>query len=821
MGAYIKNLNEIGKIDFSLVGGKAANLGELLKGGFPVPAGFCVTAEAFDWYLQENQIDIHKVCPEDLRKGRMPAQLAREIISAYDTFVGQDKKVSVRSSATAEDLPEASFAGQHESYLSIQKDDVIEYVKKCWASLWTDRSLDYRRQQGFVGENVKLAVVVQEMVPSQVSGVAFSVNPITHNPEEICIDGAWGLGEGIVSGMLTPDSFIVRKQDGTLIQQTIGDKQIQILSSPNRFGTQTLETPDEQKGIPCLSEEKLKELASIVARIEAYYGFPQDIEWALVHDQMFILQARPITTIDIHQPEFFNWDEETEWTNLNGLKERYNEPLSVLGWSLIDPCQTVGMRWTLESLSGQRVPKDMKMFANFYGYVYMNFTAFKKSLPKSVLAPFFLEEREGVSPVERGGMQDSVMGVRTLLGGLKLARTLDKGFYEKIPSFIEQMNVYKGQKIDEFSNEELLAHLHEIHEMAKEYFQYQVASLGVAENLFKIFSNFMKKNVDDIDLSLTAKLVSGLPGNLTVEMNNDVWKVAQSSLSIEEFLEKHGHQNVNMDIANEFWEENPSLVLSMVQGFKNTEEINPMEREKEKQKEREETEKKVRARLKLLQRIIFDKLLPQVQGYMLLRDNRHYYVTLPFYMMKKGIRLLANRLVQAGLLKKEDDIYCLQLQEIEGYLHGDIGKQEITHFIMLRKRGKKVQLDQLPSLFKGTPQVKEVSLKLSGEGIFKGLSGSPGRVTGKVKVIRSTEDFAQLQAGEILVAMTTNPAWTPLFSIAGALVTDYGGPLSHGAIVAREYGIPAVLGIKNATNLFKNGQKITVDGNQGIVILEE
>lgn len=879
MEPFTKTLNEVASEDIAIVGGKGANLGEMRKAGFPVPPGFCITTEAYKYVIKINNIDVLiKEVPQSIdlsdyktinglageiarriMDAHIPDEVSSSILAAYQSAIESGKLVSVRSSATAEDLPEASFAGQQDSFLNVDPNDLVSYVKKCWASLWTERAVHYRSNNRFEHQKVYLSVVIQEMVPSEVSGVAFSMNPLNHDGNQIMIDSAWGLGEGIVSGQVTPDSFVVDKKTGEILQKEISDKSSMVSAAETGIGTVLTTTPENLKQAVSLTELQVKELAEWVRKVERYYRSPQDIEWAFAGNRFYLLQSRPITTLHTQlpvqeetEPEFFNFDPKVEWTNAGGLKERYYEPISVLGWSVIEPCQSEGLRWSVNSITGKKLSGDTRLFANVYGYLFMNFSVLKENMPIPSLSPYLAEDRKGQFIPKRSKLKEFSLSLTALRAGRKMTKHLDKAFYDMLPDYECEIKSIKNQSIILFSDQQLLEFIDRAMNLAKSFFKYQAASMGVAENLYKILAKCMVKWLKDETLSITSKLVSGFAGNLTVKTNYDVWKLAQELKqspklcqmlregSVEQFLsgleksdegkhflgklgvllDMYGHQCSNMDIASDFWNENPRIVLSMVKGFLSaSDHTNPEIREEEKRKEREQTERWVYSKLSTHQRFLLKKILPKTQTYMLLRDNRHFYVTLPLEQIKRAIHELASRWEQNGFLAAGDDIFWITLQEMRQIIQAELTNEQVQELIAKRKAAKKVHVDQLPSLFTGVPEIKEMESNAMDGFTLKGIAGSPGTVTGPVKIIRSTDDFARLKEGDILVATNTNPAWTPLFVIAKALVTDYGGSLSHGAIVAREYGIPAVLGTKNATEVLTDGHIITVDGNKGIILI--
>ncbi len=872
---FVTGFSEISLADLPDVGGKGANLGEMTRAGLPVPPGFCLTAKAYRHFIAQTGISnmieqLENLKPNNLAATKsiseqitslilnteVPRGLSDLIIEAFDQNMAKNSYVAVRSSATAEDLPEASFAGQQESFLYVYRDNLLAYIRKCWASLWTERAIHYRQNNGFDHRKVCLAVVVQEMVHSEVSGVAFSINPINRKDSETVIESVWGLGEGIVSGQLSPDRFVVDKLSETIIEMSLAEKSGMIVHNLTGDGTNLIPVPEQQRTLATLTDRQVLTLLRLVKQIEAHYQEPQDIEWAFAANRFYILQSRPITTLNKGpalpetEPELFNFDPKIEWTNSGGVKERYHKPLSPLGWSLLEPCQTEGGLYSLKLVDKKKALAAKTFVANIYGYLYINFSSLRECQPLSLLKPYLAEDATGEFKPERSKLKDLYWSIKSYRAGTKMIRSLDKVFYDTLPDYLAEIDKLSLYDLAGLSDLELLSHIKQYLELAKSYFRYQTSSLAVAEGLYNMLAGLLAKSLK-ADLGLCSKLVSGLNNNLTVEISNDVWRLAklvresqelralleslptsvflqqaaalpagQSFLAkLTELLNKHGHVNLNMDIATDFWWENPDIVLSMVKGFLTQDEtFDPPERERLKQKERTETEQMVRSRLNPMQRVIFNKLLALTQAYVLLRDNRHYYVTMPFSLMKKGIRQLATRLNEKDYLE-DQQIFHLTLAEIEQLIQGTLSKEAARELIRRRAGAREISLAELPPFIKGWPKLVGLQVQASDNSstVLSGVAGSPGTVSGPVKIVRSPADFSAFRAGDILVAVSTDPAWTPLFAIAKAVITEYGGMLSHGAIVAREYNIPAVLNVKNATSVLKDGQVVTVDGNRGRV----
>jgi pyruvate,water dikinase len=385
---YIRWFQAVGADDVGLVGGKGANLGEMAVAGLPVPPGFCLTAAAYRDFIQETGLDatIRSILAETrqddpadaevktarirgfIAEEEVPAAMAQQILEAYHRL-GQELgaadaaqvPVAVRSSATAEDLPTASFAGQQDTYLNIRgTDDLLEHVRHCWASLWTARAVSYRTKQGFDHRQVYLAVVIQAMIESEVAGIMFTANPITGNRDEALLNASWGLGEAIVSGLVTPDTFTVRKSDGHVVSRDLGAKE-RTIEYAREGGTVEMDTPAERRDAPALSDEQVAELLAVSKQIENHYGAPQDIEWAYARGRFYILQSRAITTLA--QPAAQAVDE-IEY-NRTMFVEIFPDPLSPLFLSVIRPLFHGMLDFTFEAL-GFKPSKGIEAVGAFY-----------------------------------------------------------------------------------------------------------------------------------------------------------------------------------------------------------------------------------------------------------------------------------------------------------------------------------------------------------------------------------------------------------------------------------------------------------------------
>ena len=851
------------------VGGKGTSLARLYAAGLPVPDGFNLTTEAYWKFVRENDlqnvirealagIDISqpaslKEASSRIREGFMAAQIppdiASEVIMAYSALPGQDPAVAVRSSATAEDLPEASFAGQQETYLNVNGPAaVLEAAKKCWASLWTARAIGYRARQNIDPDQVALAVVVQLLVPAEAAGILFTANPVNGNPEQVVINAAWGLGEAVVGGMVTPDTLIMDKANGHIIDQTIADKRVMTVGVNG--GTQEQPVPDSLKQVPVLDHEAAAALNRFAIRIENLYERPMDIEWALADGKLYIVQARPITALPTPQaPEGFEWslpDPKGQYMRAS-IVELMPDPLSPLFATLGMQAIEEGVNTILQDLFAMPpgVLEDFMVSIDGYAYQRVSFSRYQWWMMLSHMVPRF---------------------GRMLRNGVPYWQNVAH------PRYVEVTNRWSEKNVTSLAPGELIAGISELMDAFAHHLAALMASTmgptAGSEGLFtKVYEKTalrpgdpsaptflmgfksipIKAEMAIFDLAQWCSNKSGLSAYLTTtpseviaarldrtdppaEVSAEDWH--EWLRRFRDYLNHYGYSIYDMDFSKPLPMDNPGPILENLKLFISGEGKNPYERQQAYSNRREEAVASTRARLRGVKLWAFDKALKWAQSQAPLREDGIAEIGLAYPALRRMLRELGNRFVVAGAIQQPDDIYWLEVAEVQSTVvaleHGETLEnraraiQERKALWQMRK-----QLSPPPQLPPGKKLLGmevEGMLAMSSDSpqgnTIRGVAASPGQVTGVACVLHGPEDFDQMQAGGILVASITTPAWTPLFALASGIVTDIGGPLSHGSIVAREYGIPAVLGTGVATRLIQSGQCISVDGNTGVVTLQ-
>lgn len=852
----------------AIVGGKGASLAKLSSAGLPVPGGFHVTTAAYNQFVAENNLQSRILAalePVDasqpaaletasrtiqalFAQAQMPPAIAGAIAQVYATLPGDDPAVAVRSSATAEDLPDLSFAGQQETFLNIRGiTDVLEAVKRCWASLWTARAIGYRAQHDIDQDSVSLAVVVQVLVPAEAAGILFTANPVTGQRDQAMISAAWGLGEAIVGGLVTPDTLTVDKATGRVLTRETADKQVMTVRTDG--GTEEQPVPEALRLAPVLDDRQAAELVRLGVQIEQLYAMPMDIEWTLTDGKFAIVQARPITALP--EPEA---PVPTEW-QLPDPKGRYArgsileflpDPMTPLFATMGRDAIDTGTRRLFKTLTGRDLwPDGMTVTINDYAY-------FK--------AP--------------GGRETLAVLGGTISPGIRLLREAERRWREEGRSpYLQVVERWQSRPLGDLTAAEILNGAREIVDAAvKLYTILQSGVLGtamVSEIVFtRVYDRLIKRPDDPPALTyllgfdstpiLAEKslydlaewcrtrptlgaYVSNTPARqLTAQLGGNQVPPGVEAEERREWqsrfrthLQQYGHTIYDLDFVKPVPADDPAPLLETIKVYLSGQVGSPYARQQAIAERREQATQAMLQRLKGLRLKLFRKLVTWAQKCAPLREDGIADLGLGYPLLRRMLLELGRRFVQAGVIEQADDIFWLVQAEAEqaaAALDQSQPVERLAERIPQRKAVWRAEKRLTPPTML-PPSTKWMGIDVekflpahagdqTGDTI-KGTGTSPGRVTAPARVLHGPEDFGQMKPGEVLVAAITTPAWTPLFAMASAVVTDVGGPLSHGSIVAREYGIPAVLGTGVATGRIRSGQVITVDGSAGIVTLSK
>lgn len=848
---YIKKLKELNKDSLLEAGGKGANLGELINANLPVPPGFVVTTNAYGAHLESSGLKkkilskLENLAMDDMKvvkdasecisswieEASMPDMIQKELGSAYDRLsqeVGSDGKLSVavRSSATAEDLPTASFAGQHETYLGILgKEAVFKYVKKCWASLWSPQAITYRMSMNYDHLKVDLAVVIQAMIPSEAAGVMFTANPVNGNNDEILISAGYGLGEAVVSGLITPDSFIVTKE-GKVKEKTIGSKEIRIMLTEK--GTVTEEVAQSKREVYCLEEKELMQLKTLAQLVEKHYGSYQDTEWALSKGKIYLLQARPITTI-ISDTEACTYESfDILGPNDKIIYQGKKAPLAFQG--------------VIEHTPYPHAPLDFACFSYFYNGINASFAEIGLKLPKEKNKP--VERESGCVALSYSGLTISAATLwkapAYLIKSLFIkSKYSAQDFTKETDAWIKKTEAEVKRVTDAGKLVKL------IEEALKDYesFVYKRFSVvGMPSVLTEYkFTKLIKKAVGkERTDELKETLQRSLPFKTALQ-NKALLRIAHAAAvkgkdskaykeELKSFLEEFGDRpSIGMGrmLSPNTWQEKPEMLDEIIDALLcDTADINPEESFKKQEEVYLAARETVKKALVPADYKNFVEILDKIRNSTIIREESVFYLEKVAGCLHRMALKLGNLLGKKGILSNAEDVFFIFLEELSAAASGKLKLKE-----KLEKRKSAfekvyaahdkgvhwfISTGSFP-VFE-TKQKKKQEEKDASNSI-KGSAASKGIYEGPVCIVKSPSEFKKLRKGDILVSTYTSPIWTPLFKVAGAAVTEIGSASSHAAIVAREYGIPAVVAIEDATSLLRDGQKIRVDGTKGIITL--
>ena len=848
------------------VGGKGASLSNLVAAGLPVQPGFHITTAAYRHFVEANGLQQPMVeaagaaRPDDpasmervsatirqiLEGASIPEEVTAAVRRAYANLDGEQTPVAVRSSATAEDLPKASFAGQHQTFLNVRgAEALLEAVKRCWTSLWTARAIAYRSRQRIAPESVSMAVVVQRMVEANAAGVLFTANPANGRRDQVVIDAAWGLGEAIVGGEVTPDHLVVDRKSGRVLSRETADKKLMTVCTEE--GTAERPVPAELRRMPILDDSMAGELARLGTKIEAQFGPPQDIEWAVADGQIAILQSRPITVLPEpigEVPSDWSVPDPTSLYFRTSYVELLPNPLSPLFATMVaDPIVRTLNEVAITELGIHLEDADGFTTVNGYGYMFMRLQPWKW-LGWLFKFPAFL-------PIV-----------------LQATRRLREEYRPRYEGSVERR---KGESISEMTSTELLAGAQDLLYCGLQYYtgvQTVLPMVTLSEMLFSEFYNRLVRRAGDppaqtfllgfdslpiqaekslYDLAVWCREHPGLVEvliNTPSDRSSDLLAADTPAADVEEglwrewqyrfqaHLDRHGHMLYNLDFVNPVPADEPAPLFDTMKFYIRGEGVDPHARQRQAAKRREEATEAVNSRLDGLRLRTFQRLLRWAQSVAPERENALTSVGLGWPLLRQMLLELGRRLVIAGAIPRADDVFWLEKSEVEetaALLDGGSTRiDSLAAVVEARKmtwRGQKrasppmslPQIGLLKCIDMGRFMVARADEQHGN--VVRGIAASAGRVTATARVLEGPEDFGQVRPGEVLVARITTPAWTPLFAMASAVVTDIGGPLSHGSIVAREYGIPAVMGTGNGTQRITNGQSVTVDGDAGTVSL--
>ncbi len=860
MGSYVLGLDEIDHTHVAVVGGKGAHLGELARiEGIRVPAGFCVTTEAFERIVAEapsidERLDrLSLLSPDDgeairtlsteirqsLEGVAIPNDLATAITGSL-ARLGEHAAYAVRSSATAEDLPSFSFAGQQDTFLNVVGSPaILDHISRCWASLYTERAVTYRQRNGLDHRRVHMAVVVQQMVFPQAAGVLFTADPVTSNRKVASVEATFGLGEALVSGLVNPDAYKVR--DGEVISRVVATKQLAIQPSPVG-GTQEVAIEPARQVQPALTDGQVVRLVRLGRRIEEHFGQPQDIEWCLFGDEFRIVQSRPITTLF---PVPMASDQENHVYVSVGHQQMMTDPMKPLGlsfWLLTTPraMSVAGGRLFVDVAQVLGSPTSRAVYLKtFERSDPLIGDALRTILERGDFIPI-LPDAGPVSPPAGGGtapietdpaiVAELIEHSEASITALKsdIATKSGSALLDFILADVQEL---KRILFDPRSHEVWFSAM-EATRWLNEQLQAWLGEKNGADTLTKsaphnVTSEMGLALLDVADVIRPHSEVVAFLGHVEDESFLDQLPALEGGSeardAIGAFLEKYGMRCAGeIDITRPRWSECPTtLVPLLLDNVKNFEAGAAERRFEQGRQEAWEKERELLARLRGLPdgESKADEAkwrIDRVRAFIGYREYPKYGMVSRYFVYKQALMEEAERLVQAHVLREKEDIFYLNFAELHDVVRTNhVDDQLIGH----RKDAfRSSQALTPPRVFTSDGEVVAGTYRRVDvpAGALVGLPVSAGTVEGRARVVLDMAE-ADLDAGDILVTAYTDPSWTPAFVAIAGLVTEVGGLMTHGAVIAREYGLPAVVGVEQATRLIRDGQRIRVNGTDGYV----
>ncbi|MCU1352776.1 MAG: pps [Acidimicrobiales bacterium] len=865
MSSDVLGFQEIDQTQVAIVGGKGAHLGELSRiEGIRVPAGFCVTTDAFRRVMAEapsvdERLDrLSRLNPDDRESIRtlsadvrrtlegvaFPDDLAAVITGAV-AELGEQGAYAVRSSATAEDLPTASFAGQHDTYLNVVgAAAILQNISRCWASLFTDRAVTYRRRNGFDHRDVHMAVIVQQVVFAEVAGTVFTADPVTSNRKVTSIEASFGLGEAVVSGLVNADAYQVR--DGEVVAKVVATKQ-RAVHALAAGGTQQQPIDLARQDQPALTDAQAVRLAQLGRRIEAHFGRPPDIEWCLVDDGFQIVQSRPITTLF---PVPAADDRENHVYVSVGHQQMMTDPMKPLGLSLfqltaLPRMYEAGGRLFVDVTQRLASPASRAAVLDALGTSDpLIGDALQTILERDDFIPALPDDGPGGAPPG-----DPPAPIET---DPAIVTELIERSEASLAALKRDIRTKSGSALIDF----ILADVQELKRILFDPRSHQVflGAMDAARWLNERLQSWLgEKNVADT-------LTQSVPHNVTSEMGLALLDVAdvirphpevvaflqhvddeafldelvelaggrEARDAIAAFLDTYGMRCVGeIDITRPRWSERPSTLVPVILG--NIKNLEPGAGARRFERGRQEAWTKEQEVLERLQALPdgarkaeeTKQMIDRVRTFIGYREHPKYVIVNRYFVHKQALLEEAERLVQAGVLRETEDIFSLTLQE----LHDVVRAKPVDDQLIDQRKDafRSYQALTPPRVLTSDGEVIAGAYRRDDvpAGALVGLPVSAGIIEGRARVIHDIAE-ADLEAGDILVTTYTDPSWSPLFVAITGLVTEVGGLMTHGATIAREYGLPAVVGVQQATRLIRDGQRIRVHGTDGYVeILSE
>ncbi len=814
-------------------GGKGASLARAAR-DLPVPDGVIVSSAAYRRFMQPLAASVSAVldeCGDDVaaaaRRVRdlvlstpLPDDVGSRLEAALDSRGMLHARVAVRSSGTLEDLPGAAFAGQHDTFLGLRGiDAVCDAVRKCYASLWNAHVMLYRQRLGLDHQGAAMAVVVQAMVDVQAdeaAGVAFSIDPVRGDLAQVLVNAAFGLGETVVAGESPVDEYRLPRDGRGTGDEVIAHKPQALVVRGD--GVASVELDPAHAARPALDAGQRREVAQLALAAEHHFGFPQDIEWAFHEGRLHLLQSRPVTRIP------------ARWTR-DESAERFPNPITPLTWDLCEAGFHASLNYSFRLMG--LPPFGEKWFAMHDYNIYGNQNA--------------VELYSGRLPLKMLKDADSIRAALPQIARqFSWVQELPVTWMRDLDTYLIGIGALMHEPLDDKSLPELWDYVLRINALGADYFLPNIAISLTQRTLYAGLQQMLRLALPPDRAQAVFDALLAQTDTKTGQINAELWRLSRHLLQepalhqalrdsgghaavqalpghpafereFSAFLQRHGHRELDFDAYQPTWCEAPHVVLDQLKLMAERSDEDHASLDNARKMEQASVEHAVLAQTPEELRYLVQEVIRLARAYTALDDLEHYQTTRLTPPLRRGLRAIGERLVAAGALESPMDVFFVPFADMDAALNGADGVStgQLGEVARRHKAGYQAALEGTPEWVKGEAN----PVPAAGDTVLEGLAGSPGTTEGAAFVVRSPEDFPRFPAGAILVARTTNPAWTALFYQAAGVVTESGGPLSHGAVTARELGIPAVMSVRDAMQRIENGQRVRVDGRNGTVEL--
>jgi pyruvate,water dikinase len=822
--AYVVPFDASSATQTTVAGGKGAMLARMFQAGVPVPPGCILTPQALIACLNDRH--------EPPFLDPVPTEIQAALRRLLDVLGPASSGWAVRSSAVAEDGDTTSFAGIYDSVLKVSEAQLWEAIRSCWSSWWSDRAMAYRQRLG-LSHDPCMAVVLQHMVPAQCAGVAFTVDPISGDAMRMVVNATSGLGVDVVSGVVEPEQYWLSKESAVRLLQT------RLHSAAAR---------------PLLTPEITADLGTQLLRIERLCGAPQDVEWAWDGERCWIVQSRPITTVG-RQTASEPADVEPDiWTNAN-LKDVLPGLISPLSWSIvgIQLDEAIRLQYARRNYAW---PAQRRAVRLFWGRVYFNMSLFQQAayevfggLPEDLITQLGGANVEGFRPPRSPGWRMRVRWLRNILSAMRFFKHVNQEAPERFAEVYRHWQEER-QHIPRLDRKSIAEALVTRTETNLSFLLFHLDLTAGLNAYLSLLRQLMQRYLPEAEGGMFAELVTGLGEVHSADHSYRLWELSRLARQMPEvmtflerrdwrdwrrvlaptgfsapwqsFLETYGHRGLyEVDVANPRWREEPDYLLDTLAAYAAREQDSPPFNPQDQARRRQQAEAETLRRIPCWLRLWFRRMLHRTQAFSRYREQSKSHLVRLIDLARQLCLRAGDILVQAGLLDDRDEVFFLEQDDFLAALRGEIDRTLIQNRVMQRhfERQRYAAL-QPPDVIVGEQPIYETATDDRAP-VLSGLPSSPGRVVGTARILRVPQEGARLRAGDILVAPSTDPGWTPLFLLASGLVMETGGYLSHGAIVAREYGIPAVLNVPQAMQRIPDGATIILDGGAGTIQLSD